>query len=146
MVKGNKYIRNIKLHQLGIDVDEKYIEIYNFLEENLNNLKEFKSDKNPKSLYYGKDKGNIVLEWYNYKGVNEKTDTLYVDYIKIWDVFKTKYKIKYDDIQVIITWYISITFNLLTPSNITNFYTQSVIVIDNSLKLKPSNISIGFSV
>jgi len=117
-MKGNKYIRNIKLHQLGIDVDEKYISIYNFFEDNLSGLIEFKSDENLNSLYYGKDKDNIILEWYRYKEQELKNDILYVHYDKIWVVFETKYSMQYTDIQVLILWYIGSELNLKPTTNL----------------------------
>jgi len=118
MTKGNKYIRNIKLHQLGIDVDMQYIEIYNFLEENLNGLNEFKFGKDPKSLFYGKDKDNIILELYNYKEPKlTKNNTLFVHYDKIWPFFREKYNVHRDDILVLLIWYVSNKFNF-NPSNI----------------------------
>jgi len=123
-MKGNKYIRNIKLHQLGIDVDIQYIEIYNFLEDNLNGLKEFKSDKYTYSLFYGKDKDkdNIILEWYKYKEQELKNDYLRVHYDKIWSVFEMKYSIQYTVIQTLLIWYISGELNLKPTTIKSRFY------------------------
>jgi len=116
-MKGNKYIRNIKLHQLGIDVDKKYIEIYNFLEDNLKGLREFHNDKYPNNLYYGKGGNNIVIKWYNFKLCESVDNTLWIHYDKIWAVFEMKYYMQYNDIKKLLIWYISSEFNMNMNTN-----------------------------
>jgi len=140
----NKHIRNIKLYELEIGTEGK--ELHDFLKEQFIDIKEYKDDNYTDYLFYGKSKDNIIMEWYNYKGRDQRNDILYVKYGGLWSVFESKFNMKLVEIQLLTQWWVSRELNLKATNNrpidslITNPVGREVnLKATNVISYKPNN-------
>jgi len=92
-----KHIRNIKLYQLGISNDGK--ELYDFLTESFSDLIEYKIENEPKFLYYGKNKKDIIFKL----SINNKVTIRIDDY---WNTLRIKFNIIHER-RDIFKWYLT---------------------------------------
>jgi len=127
------FIRNVQLAKLGIgELDDDEKKIYNFLVDNLSNLQTFISDKNPDSLYFGKNRESLVLSY------NSKNETLYINNKKIWSFFRDDLSIEPSDIATLIKWWVGVELDL-KPKDISGEYPLSLIRVGVELDLKPKD-------
>jgi len=106
----NKHIRNIKLYEIGIGTEGK--KLHDFLKYQFSDLEEYKDDNISNSLFYGKSKDNIIMEWSEYKEQDQKNDTLFVIYKGLWSVFEYRFHMKHIEIQQLILWWFDRKLNL----------------------------------
>ena len=97
-------------------------EILKWLEDNIGTkkdpLKEFTSLKYPESKFYGTIKDNILLRWYKYQEQDRKNDILYINYYKIWSVFKSKFELNDTEAEEIIEWWVVETLQIKANNTI----------------------------
>jgi len=73
------FIRNVKLAKLGMgELNRNEEKLYKFLMDNLYGLNTYITDEHPDKLYFGKDKGQIILSY------SLKNEWLWVKYSDIW--------------------------------------------------------------
>ena len=87
-------IRKIKLKNLGVEPDEKTLDMIKFIESNVLNLVEFKDPEYHYYVFYMK--GDVNMFQYN-----KKNQYLYVRYEGLWSVFSKQFNLKYYEIQQI---------------------------------------------
>ena len=86
-------------------------EILELLEDKLGTIENpLNVYNNKESNYYGRDKDNIMFRHFDYQ--EPENSQYWVRHDGLWTVFESKFNLKYDDIQSIIHWYISTTYNL----------------------------------
>jgi len=125
----NKHIRNIKLYELKIGTEGK--ELHDFLKEQFSDLKEYKDANRPNSLFYGKSKDNIIMEWYNYKEKDRKNDRLNIKYDGLWSVFGTKFYMESVEIQQLILWWVGRELNLKSTNISVGVKTVAIKLVEN---------------
>ena len=101
-------------------------EMLKWLEDNLgtkeNPLKEFTIPNYSKSKFYGKSKDSILLRWCDYQ--DRKNDTLYASHSKIWSVFKSKFKLNYNDTKLVMMWWVVETLQIRASNTLRKWYTS----------------------
>jgi hypothetical protein len=100
----NNLIRKYKIHQITPVLNKRELEIINFIKGKISNLTEFKDNNHPKSLFFMNSEGKWILEQ------DDTYERLYVRYEDFWEVLKTKYKLDYTDIQLLIQSMVEIAF------------------------------------
>jgi len=103
----NKYIRNIKLYEIGIGNEGK--DLYDFLKDKFGGLKEYKNIKRNNSSHYGKSEDNIIIEYYNDDNRNLRA---YVKYEGLWSVFETKFNMLHTEIHSLVRWWFNRELNI----------------------------------
>jgi len=108
--------RNVSLFKLGIaDLDNNERLLYDFLSEELSDLLYFECN-DPNILRFGKNKDKIVLIYII------KQKFLYVSYHQIWKQISDNMSMRYSDVQLLISWWLSDIFEV-NPSSI-DYYTN----------------------
>ena len=82
------------------------------LNKRFGNLKEYRSEKDPDSVfYYNPDNKEVLMEY------NLKNGHLWVSYGQIWSFFQVLFHYNYGEIQEVIKIWVEETFNLkeVTP-------------------------------
>lgn len=98
--------RNIKLQELGIgELSIREQEILDFLNEKVNYLNSYSSDKHTDFLFFGKSKDNIILQYI------EQGRYIYVGGV-IWSFFELKLNMEYIDIQELMGWWVGNLLNI----------------------------------
>ena len=110
-------VRNLQLEMLGIGkLSSMERELFNFLNENLNNLNTYTSDKEKDCLFFGKSPHDIILKYYS------KDNSLCVNYYKSYNLRE------YENNVEITTWWCGYALNL----NINSIsYVYSPFLVDN---------------
>ena len=90
--------------------------IIHFLNKSYGDLKEYKTDEYPNSIFYIKDK-KVYMEQ------NLKSDYLWVDYYTIWVDLEGWFSLEYDEIQSIISKWVEESYNMrgVTPTESYSF-------------------------
>jgi len=88
--------RKYKIHRLSPCLNDAEIEIINFIENKIKDLKPIKKDEYPQSIFYLDSDGLSILEQ------DDINDKLWVRHKDFWEVLETKYLLKYTEIQDII--------------------------------------------
>lgn len=108
---SEKIIRNFKLHIFGDELEEPYLSIYNDLESNFGNLHKYKlnseGSENLHSIYFGKSPDNLIIQGFS------SSKYLWVSHIIINELIDNINKgISFDDICVVIKWFINSRYML----------------------------------
>ncbi len=85
--------RKYKLHKLGIPMESKILEIFEFVESRISNLYPFKMVEFPDFVFYMDSSNLNILQ---YCTLNR---CLSIRYNGLWDYMEREYSLKYDDIQ-----------------------------------------------
>ncbi len=71
--------RRYKLYKLGICPDDKVLKFFEFVESRISNLQRFRILAHPEFIFYMNSDGKRVMEY------DEKSNTLNVRYVGIWE-------------------------------------------------------------
>ncbi len=86
-------IRQYKLWKLGVPVDSKILEVFEFVESKISNLQTFEIAEYPEFVFFMNSEKQEILEF------EIKKRHVRVRYSDFWGVLQIKYKIAYYDIQ-----------------------------------------------
>jgi hypothetical protein len=131
-------IRKYKIHQLVPCLNDKELEIINFVKDKINNLTEYKDDKYPNSLFFMNSGGKYIFE------LDDENERLFVRYKDFWEVLETNYNLKHDDIQSIIQGMAEIEFRrkVYTSGYVFLSYTKTVEIAFKQCIIPPINTKI----
>lgn len=95
-------IRKIKIHKFVPVLTKKELEIVNFIENKLSDLKIYQYDKQDEfsSLYYGNNKNECIFR------INFSSRFIWIKDKNFWEILKNKYLMEEKDIQSLLYYYI----------------------------------------
>jgi hypothetical protein len=94
-------IRKIKIHKIVPVLSEQELEIINFIENKLDNLKEFIYPiYKDRDIFYMNDKGDMILD------IDYTRKQFYIRYQGFWKILQDHFKLEETEIKLILKYFL----------------------------------------